>query len=126
MNARKEIDQLLKQLEQQPDDTRLAIRIADLMVKAGDHKSANDLYERAAGVYAKQGFMLKAIALAKQVLERDPTRLRLRQTVAQQYEKLALTTEALAQYQLLLSDQEASGDLDGAAMTAAALKRLAR
>lgn len=51
-----------------PEDIRTLLRTADALVREGQYLEANAIYERVAAEYQSQGFMLKAIAVAKQVV----------------------------------------------------------
>ena len=56
-------------------DVRSLLKIGDLYVRKGDRGAAIETYEGVAEHYAQQGFFLKAIAVYKQILKLDASRL---------------------------------------------------
>ena len=55
-------------------DPRIFIRIGDIARRAGLSDKALDYYTKASERFAKQGFIVKAIAVCKMVINIDPTR----------------------------------------------------
>lgn len=83
------------------DDPRTLLRSADELVRRGRFVEANAVYLRVARWYRDQGFALKAVAVAKQIvtisekhrLRQDPAVLRL---LVEAYSALGLDAEAEA------------------------------
>jgi pilus assembly protein FimV len=71
----KAIVEFQKLVKADPKDVRTWLKIGDLQDKVGQKKEAIDTYARVAEQYAQQGFFLKAVAVFKQILKLDPTRL---------------------------------------------------
>ncbi|UCH29180.1 MAG: tetratricopeptide repeat protein, partial [Myxococcales bacterium] len=71
----KAIAQYKKLVDADKRDVRSLLKIGDLYVRKGDRGSAIDTYQNVADHYAAQGFFLKAIAVYKQILKLDPSRL---------------------------------------------------
>src|SRR5262245_17460083 len=68
-------DVVLEELETlEPDNPRWPHRRGDLLRKMGRNQDAVHCYERAAGLYMSSGFLPRAIAMAKVVVEMDPKR----------------------------------------------------
>ena len=66
---------ILEELETlEPDNDRWPHLRGDALRKLGRPRDAIDCYERAAQLYADAGFLPRAIAMAKVVLEIDPAR----------------------------------------------------
>lgn len=61
-----------KLLKESPNDSNTFNIVGDLYLKKNDPESAIDSYKKAADVFAKSGFTLKAIALYKKVLNIKP------------------------------------------------------
>ncbi len=75
----------LCQLE--PNDTQLRIRLGDARVKAGDAKGAVEAYRGAAEDYAHQGFLPRAIAACKRILDLEPGHQETQVALARLYAK---------------------------------------
>ncbi|HEY3447005.1 MAG TPA: cyclic nucleotide-binding domain-containing protein [Myxococcales bacterium] len=56
----------------EPKDMQMRVRLGDALVKAGEKPSAVSAYRIAAETYAKEGFLPRAIAVCKLILEVDP------------------------------------------------------
>ncbi|MBI4704786.1 MAG: cyclic nucleotide-binding domain-containing protein [Deltaproteobacteria bacterium] len=71
----KKAAQCYEQLEQaEPAEARWPHRLGETLDRLGRARVALDAYERAVRVYAEQGFMARAVAMAKVVLAKDPER----------------------------------------------------
>jgi len=71
----KEAIELLDTLERlEPDKARWPQRRGDIWRKNGKRADAVAAYERAVGLYAAEGFIARAVALARLVADLDPTR----------------------------------------------------
>jgi tetratricopeptide (TPR) repeat protein len=105
----KAIRELNKLVEEDPRDVRTLLKIGDLYSKKGDRDEATDVYRRVAEFYSEQGFFLKAVAVYKQILKYDPSNLTMTLKLAELYEHLGLTQEAMAQYQAIASLHEQTG-----------------
>ena len=70
-------DVVLEELETlEPDNARWPHRRGDLLRKMGRNRDAVHCYQRAVGVYMSAGFLPRAIAMAKVVVEIDPTQVK--------------------------------------------------
>jgi CRP-like cAMP-binding protein len=58
--------------ELEPKDVQLRIRLGDARARAGDRAAAVEAYRSAAEDYARQGFLPRAIAACKSILEIEP------------------------------------------------------
>jgi tetratricopeptide (TPR) repeat protein len=65
----KAIAELLKIVQEDPNEARTLLKIGDLYSKLPDFPNAIATYERVGKFYAHQGFALKAIAVYKQIRE---------------------------------------------------------
>ena len=100
-----------------PKDVRTWLKIGDLQDKVGQRKEAIATYTRVAEQYAQQGFFLKAVAVFKQILKLDGTRLDVQLKLAEMYEQLQLVSDALSTYEMVAGAYARSGDMERALQT---------
>jgi CRP-like cAMP-binding protein len=81
--------ELYARVAEREDDPQWSQRAGDAWKRAGQPSEALRFYVAAAEAYARQGFLLKAIAMAKVVLAIDPKHTRTHQMVASLYSKEA-------------------------------------
>ncbi|MEM9115272.1 MAG: tetratricopeptide repeat protein [Myxococcota bacterium] len=110
----KAIRELQKLVAEDPKDVRTLLKLGDVYSKQGDRESATRVYRQVAESYGEQGFFLKAVAVYKQILKHDPHHLEVTLRLAELYEQLNLTSEALAQYQHASAIHEEVGDAKSA------------
>ena len=68
-------------------DPRIFIRIGDIARRVEDNEKAIYYYTKASERFVKQGFIIKAIAVCKMVINIDPTRTDMEKRLAKLYEK---------------------------------------
>ena len=78
-----------------PDDNRVWLRIGDLHVELGETGLAIEAYVGVADRYREVGFMLKAIAVRKQVATLDPTRAENHLALGEIYCQVGMDGEAI-------------------------------
>jgi tetratricopeptide (TPR) repeat protein len=110
----KAIAQYTKLIEADKRDVRSLLKIGDLYVRKGDRGSAIETYQRVADHYAGQGFFLKAIAVFKQILKLDPSRLDAQVKLGEMYEQLQLVSDALSVFEDVSNAFMRAGDTDEA------------
>ena len=120
----KAIAEYVKLVKDDPNDVRTWLKIGDLYTKMGSRREACDTYARVARQYADQGFFLKAVAVYKQILKLDPTRLDVSLALAEMYEQLQLVSDALSTYEHVASAYARAGDIDNALSTLARMAEL--
>ncbi|MGC4115406.1 MAG: HEAT repeat domain-containing protein [Myxococcales bacterium] len=69
----------------EPKDMQIRVRLGDALVKAGEKPAAVAAYRIAAESYAKEGFLPRAIAVCKLILEVDPSHSDTQGVLAQLY-----------------------------------------
>lgn len=69
----------------EPRDSQLKVRLGDALIKRGEKKKAVKSYRLAAEAYAKDGFLPRAIAVCKLILEVDPSHVETQNVLAQLY-----------------------------------------
>ncbi len=110
----KAIAQYKKLVDADKRDVRSLLKIGDLYVRKGDRGSAIETYETVAGHYAQQGFFLKAIAVYKQILKLDPSRLDAQVRLGEMYEQLQLISDAMSVFEDVSNGFMRAGDTDQA------------
>ena len=110
----KAIAQYKKLVDADKRDVRSLLKIGDLHVRKGDRGSAIETYETVASHYAQQGFFLKAIAVYKQILKLDPSRLEVQVRLGEMYEQLQLISDAMSVFEDVSSGFMRAGDTDQA------------
>ncbi len=110
----KAIAQYKKLVDTDKRDVRSLLKIGDLHVRKGDRGSAIETYENVAGHYAQQGFFLKAIAVYKQILKLDPSRLDAQVRLGEMYEQLQLISDAMSVFEDVSNGFMRAGDTDQA------------
>ena len=93
-----------KVIQEDPNDARTLLKIGDLQSKMEAYGDAVGTYERVGKFYASQGFALKAIAVYKQIREiiakhvpqLEETYSHITPKLAELYQQLGLTSDALA------------------------------
>jgi len=90
----KAIAEIQAQLEKRPSDVRLLLKLADIYQKEGRASDANEIYGRVAGQYVVEGFLLKGIAIYRQVLRHDPSHAAERTKLAALYRSVGMVAEA--------------------------------
>jgi tetratricopeptide (TPR) repeat protein len=110
----KAIGQYKKLIDSDKRDVRSLLKIGDLYVRKGDRGSAIETYESVAGHYAQQGFFLKAIAVYKQILKLDPSRLDAQVRLGEMYEQLQLISDAMSVFEDVSNGFMRAGDTDQA------------
>lgn len=81
----KALEALLQVVRLEPRDLPSRQRCGDLYRKLGQTSNAVRQYQAVAGAYAADGFLLKAIAVCKVILQIDPKHTETQQTLAELY-----------------------------------------
>ena len=110
----KAIAQYQKLVAADKRDVRSLLKIGDLQVRAGNRGEAIGTYEQVANHYAAQGFFLKAIAVYKQILKLDPSRLDAQVRLGEMYEQLQLVSDAMSVFEDVSNAFMRAGDTDQA------------
>jgi len=92
-----------------PRDWNTIKKIGDLYSRMNRVKEASQEYAKVADFYARDGFLLKAIAVWKQINKLDPTVLEPYLNLADLYAKQGLMVEAKSQYQFVVDEYKRRG-----------------
>jgi pilus assembly protein FimV len=91
-------------VEDNPRDWNTVKKIGDLYVRLNRHREAIGEYAKVADFYASDGFLLKAIAMWKQINKLDASSLDPYLHLADLYAKQGLMMEAKSQYQIVVDE----------------------
>ena len=87
--------------ESNPDDIRVHLRIADVLMKIGQRHKAIDEYLHAAESYAENNSLQIAAAIYNQVVQIDPDQVNVYHTLVDLYRREAKVGDAVATYEKL-------------------------
>jgi len=114
---------LLNQLvDDNPRDWNTIKKVGDLYARMNRNREACEQYAKVADFYARDGFLLKSIAIWKQIQKLDAAALDPYVNLADLYSKQGLMMEAKAQYQTVVDEYIKRGKMREAGD---ALRRLA-
>jgi tetratricopeptide (TPR) repeat protein len=91
-------------VEDNPRDWNTINKIGDLFAKLNRNREAAEEYAKVADFYAKDGFLLKSIAIWKKINKLDPSALDPNMNLADLYGKQGLMMEAKSQYQTVVDE----------------------
>ncbi|HDT11375.1 MAG TPA: tetratricopeptide repeat protein, partial [bacterium] len=94
-----EIEEFEQQIKKRPDDDRAYVRLAELYARSGNESRAIELYEKAALVFEKKGFLNKAKAVLKQALMLNSEHGKINVLLADYDRQSGLMKDALMRYQ---------------------------
>jgi CRP-like cAMP-binding protein len=96
-NRELEAIELLAELRRfEPDNARWPHKQGELLKQLGHHAQAAQVFEKAVGLYAKQGFIARAVAMAKTVVELDPSRISVLERIDPQAAQLLRTHKKMS------------------------------
>lgn len=96
-------------LEADPRDANVRLKVGDLQLKRGQNDDAIAAYLKVADQFMRGGFDAKAVALYKQVTKIDPKRIDVQIPLADLYQRLGLTTDAMAALQTVAEAYQRDG-----------------
>lgn len=106
------IEEYQRILKVNPDDLRVKLKVAELCVKRKQIQEAIRIYQDVASKYQEGSFYLKAVTVYKKILYLNPSIVEINRALAELYEKMGLTSDALHQYQILMKGVEGSSDME--------------
>jgi pilus assembly protein FimV len=98
-------------IDDNPLDWNTINKVGDLYAKLNRNREAAVEYAKVADYYAKDGFLLKAIAIWKKINKLDATALDPYVNLAELYAKQGLMMEAKGQYQIIVDEYVRRGKL---------------
>lgn len=97
-----------------PKDLRNRQKLAELYSRARMTAEAIEAFEKVAGAYVENGYLLKAIAVYKQAQRLDPARISISLKLAELNQRQGLVGNALAEYRAVVDSHEKNGRIQQA------------
>ena len=108
-NLKRAVKEYEKVLKEDPSDIRTKLKVADLLFRLGEKDRATATFEEVARFYSTQGFLLKAVAVYKQVQKLKPDDVDTHQALAALYQQIGLVSDAISQFRQAIALQEKAG-----------------
>ncbi|MBP7380972.1 tetratricopeptide repeat protein [Myxococcota bacterium] len=108
-NLRKAIKEYEKLLKEDPADIRTKLKVGDLFFRLGEKDRAVRTFEEVARFYSDQGFLLKSVAVYKQVQKMKPDDIGIHLALAELYRQIGLAGDAITQYRQAIMLQKKAG-----------------
>jgi len=112
-----ELNEYYKIAEESPDDARVHLRIAEVLMKMGKRGKAIEEYTYAAEAYEANNLSQISSAIYKQILQIDPSQVNVYQTLIDLYIKEGFLGDAVAIYESLANYYHGRGMQDEAIKT---------
>jgi cAMP-dependent protein kinase regulator len=90
---KKAMESFQKHIDQEPEDLRSRLKMAELLERLGRKKEAIVEYRQVAEAYAREGFLLQAISVNKMILRIDPLSKDINEQLTQLYMARARETK---------------------------------
>jgi len=101
-------------LEADPKDVNLRLKVGDLYLRLNKNDEAVTAYLKVADRFMKDGFDAKAVALYKQITRIDQKRMDVYLPLAELYQRLGLTSDAMSALQTAADAHYKDGNKPGA------------
>ncbi len=98
-----EIEEFENLIKKRPDDDRAYVRLAELYARNGNEDRAIELYEKAALIFEKKGFLNKAKAVLKQALMINSEHGKINVLLADYDRQSGLIKDAIMRYQIAVN-----------------------
>ncbi len=108
-NLRKAVKEYDKILKEDPSDIRTKLKVADLLFRLGEKDRAVKTFADVARFYSEQGFLLKSVAVYKQVQKMKPDDIGIHLSLADLYRQIGLAGDAISQYRQAIQLQKKAG-----------------
>ncbi len=97
-----EIEKTRLEIEAHPQDLRLKIKLAELYFKKREVAQAIVLFREVADVYLQEDFLLKAVAVYKNIIRMAPGTVEFNEKLADLYCRLGMLKDAMNQYLIVI------------------------
>jgi cAMP-dependent protein kinase regulator len=105
----KEMKELQNKAARDPKNLHLRVKIGDLLEKMGKRGEALEAYRKASERYAKEGFLIQAIALNKVILRLDSSQVKINEQLAELYARRAMAVEERMEQKAGIAQRGAAG-----------------
>ena len=106
----KALKEYQKLLTLEPKDARLRLEVGDALRRWGQVPEAVVAYKKVADQYMSEGFDARAVAVFKQIQNLDPEDFSYYQSLADLYQRMGLTGEAIAALQSAADGHHKNGN----------------
>lgn len=97
-----ELKEFLAMSAKDPTDMRLKIKVGELYFKKKDIRNGIAWFREVAEHYSESGFLLKAIAIYKNILKFSPGSVEFNEKLGELYAKMGMRGDASQQYQIVV------------------------
>ncbi len=98
-----ELTKYLKMAEQDPSDMRVKLKIGEMYFKQKQIDAGIKIFCEVADRYTQDGFLLKAIAVYKNILKYAPGSVQFNEKLAELFWKLSMPDDALTQFKIVIN-----------------------
>ncbi len=98
----KELKETLAQCAAQPGDLRLKIRLAEICFKRREIQKGIETFRQVAEAYIEEGFLLKSVAIYKNIIRMSPGSVEFNERLADLYHQLGMTKDAINQFLIII------------------------
>jgi len=106
----KELEQNLKMVRRDPENTKLRGKVAEMYQKRGETEKAVVEYLKIAEIFSKKELWPQAMAVYKRILKLDPRQEEVNRRIPEIYQRLGFLGDAFSQYNALLRQYHNLGD----------------
>ncbi len=99
----KELQELLSQISTNPQDLRLKVKLGELRFKRREIPLGIQAFREVAESYVEEGFILKAVAIYKNIIRFAPGAVEFNEKLASVYHQLGMTKDAINQYLIVIN-----------------------
>jgi len=97
-----ELKEVLAKAAEDPNDMRVKLKIGDLLFKKKDMAGGIAVFREVAEHYTREGFLLKAIAIYKNVLKFSPGSVEFNEKLGELYSQMGMKADAAQQFQIVI------------------------
>jgi tetratricopeptide (TPR) repeat protein len=108
-NLDKALKEYQKVVDADPKDANVRLKVGDVQLRKGNSQAAIDAYLDVAKQFMKDGFDAKAVALFKQITKIDEKRYDIYEPLAELYQRLGLTSDAMSALQIAAEAHQREG-----------------
>lgn len=99
----KELEEALAASRENPNDLRLKIRIGEIYFKKRDLSKGVAYFKEVAESYIDSGFVLKAIAIYKNIIRMLPGSVEYNEKLAELYQQIGMKKDSIIQYLIMIN-----------------------
>lgn len=105
-----DLKEILAQVGAHPEDLRLKIRLGEIYFRNRDLQNGVAVFREIAEAYLREGFVLKAVAIYKNIIRMAPGSVEFNEKLADLYQQLGMGKDAINQYLITISFYQNHGE----------------